>query len=129
MRRPFRVLLIASLAAVIPATASAQLGRTLEDVRGEDFWTHFQLQSTTPGEPIPAPGEVRFRTTAPRFAPRVLVTVALDSVRAIRVMELSLTREFVDDAQVGVFAADIVKSFLQAALPADDLPDLQPLVD
>jgi hypothetical protein len=128
MRRPLGVL-VASFAALLPATASAQLGRTLEDVRDEDFWTHFQLQPTTPGEPVAASSEVRFRTTAARFAPRMLVTVALDGDKLIRSMEISLTREFVDDPQVGVFAADLAKSFLQAALPADDLPDMQTLVN
>lgn len=129
MRRSLGVFLLAAFAALLPATLSAQLGRTLDDVRGEDFWTYFQLQPTNPGEPIAANSQVRFRTTAARFAPRVLVTVALDGEKLIRTMEISLTREFVDDPQVGVFAADIAKSFLQAALPADDLPDMQGLVN
>jgi hypothetical protein len=126
--RAFRLLPLAAACAfaLLPADGSAQVGRKLEEVRGEDFWTFFNLQPTGAVEPGAA---VEFRPAAGAFRAMVKVTAALDGEGTIQGMELALSREFVDDAANGVFARDIARSFLRAALPADDLPDLETLAN
>ncbi len=122
-------LVAAAVLAAVPATSSAQVGRKLDEVRGEDFWTFFGFQPTGPAKVVEGGTTVEFRPRAERFAPLVRVTASLDQGGAIRQMEMAISREFVDHPANGIFARDVVKSFLLAAVPADDAPDVETLVN
>lgn len=133
MRAFLRRLPIAFALAVLAVSISsvplrAQLGKTLEEVRGDDFWTFFNLKPID-GSPGGPEGTAAFRPAAGPFAPLVRVTAALDASGRIRAMELTLSREFVDDPANGIFARDIAKSFLRAAMPADDIVDVETLAN
>jgi hypothetical protein len=127
--RTLTSLLALAAAVSLASPAAAQLGRTLEEVRKEDFWTYFHLEPTGPARVEGGRAVTEFRTTAPRFRPLARVTAEVDSGGVIRAMGLELARSFVDDPLAGVFARDIAKSFLRAALPADDLPDMETLAN
>jgi hypothetical protein len=72
---------------------------------------------------------MEFRPGAERLAPLVRLTATLDGDGRIKEMEMTLSRTFVDDPADGVFARDVAKSFLRAAMPADDLPDVETLAN
>jgi len=122
-------LVAAAMLAAVPTASTAQVGRKLEEVRGEDFWTFFGFQPTGPATVVDDGTTVEFRPRAERFAPLVRVKLAVDSTGTIREMELAISREFVDDPTNGIFARDVVKSFVRAAMPADDLPDVETLAN
>jgi hypothetical protein len=127
--RNFARLLALAAAVSFASPAAAQVGKRLEEARKEDFWTYFHLEPTGPARVESGRAVTEFRTTAPRFRPLARVTAEVDASGVIRAMGLELARSFVDDAQGGVFARDIAKSFLRAALPADDLPDMETLAN
>lgn len=120
-------LLAATVLAALPA--EAQIGRKLEEVRGEDFWTHFGFQPVWPARVIEYTTFMEFRPGVERLAPLVRLVATLDGDGRIREMEMTLSRAFVDDPADGVFARDVAKSFLRAAMPADDLPDVETLAN
>lgn len=124
-----RALLLVMVLTALPAEAPAQIGRKLEEVRGEDFWTHFDFQPVWPARVIEYTTFREFRPGAERFAPLVRLMATLDGDGRIREMEMTLSRAFVDDPADGVFARDVAKSFLRAAMPADDLPDVETLAN
>ncbi|HEU0053736.1 MAG TPA: hypothetical protein VFQ39_11180, partial [Longimicrobium sp.] len=102
--RAFARLAAVAAALSLATPASAQLGRTLEEVRGEDFWTYFQLQPTGPAKWEGGRAVTEFRTSAPRFRPLVRVTAEVDSAGVITAMAIELARSFVDAPREGVFA-------------------------
>jgi hypothetical protein len=91
------------------------MGTTLETLRQTEFFQWFQLQEVE--RRMEEPGEaVRFRPSGEKFHDLcyldVLTTQGGEMVR----MELVLQREFIDGRD-SLFAQDLIKSFLQAALP------------
>jgi hypothetical protein len=91
------------------------LGRTLESVRQSEFfqWFHLEQVERTPE----GPGEnVRFRPSGESFRDLCwLDALAAPTGEMVRI-ELVVRRAFIEGNQ-GLFAQDLVKSFLNAALP------------
>ncbi|HXP73774.1 MAG TPA: hypothetical protein VN823_06480 [Stellaceae bacterium] len=70
-----------------------------------------------------------FKPSGPSFRELVTVTVRTDDADRIAAIELSIARSFIEDPRQGMFAADIAKSFLGAALAAPDRAHMQHLID
>jgi len=110
-----------------PVAAQGMIGEDLQTVRStSDFFTFFHLEPTGP---LAAPGTIEFRPSGPQFRPLVRVTATVDSQGKIVAMSLTVLRSFIDDPQNGVFAGDIVKSFLRGAPPLEDQAALVPLAE
>lgn len=79
-------------------------------------------------EPAELPN--RFRPTGEAFHDLVALDVRTNGPdERITSMALRLERRFIDDPRDGVFARDIMKSFLRAALPPDVLAAIPSLSD
>jgi hypothetical protein len=90
--------------------------QTLETALQTEFFKWFHLEET---ERRPeAPNEsVRFRPSGPKFHDLCYLDILTSGGGAMVRMELVARRDYVDGRD-GVFAQDMVKSFLLAALPA-----------
>jgi len=111
------VLLPLGLAAPLAAASFGNLGETLEQAKQTEFFRFFHLEqsqvSKSEGSTVTA-----FKPTGEKFRPLVTIKVTTDGASRILALEMALARSFIDDPRDGVFARDIAKSFLQAALPA-----------
>jgi hypothetical protein len=91
------------------------LGQTLGTARQTDFVLWFHLEETE--RRLEMPGEVvRFRPSGPKFHDLCYLDVLTASTGEMVRMELVIQRIYIDGRD-GVFAQDLVKSFLLAALP------------
>jgi hypothetical protein len=87
-------------------------GSTPDDVSGTDFygWFHFgQLTKTLAEEGVTT---VTHRTTG-GFRDLVVLTVAADADGQTDSLSLRVARSFIDDPRDGVFALDVVASFIR----------------
>lgn len=116
-------LVCAVLFAVAPATtyASSVAGQPLDDALKDDFFTFFHL---TEADRIITPTgfcKVTFKPP-PRtpFRDLATITVLLGRQGKIRDMELVMNRGFIEHERNGVFARDLTKSFIGAAVPVED---------
>jgi hypothetical protein len=91
------------------------MGETLETALRTNFFQWFNLEETD--RRADAPGEaVRFRPSGGKFHDLCYLDVLLAPGGQLVQMELMLQRAFLDGAD-HLFAQDLVKSFLLAALP------------
>ena len=92
----------------------ASLGSTLETARRSDFFARFHLQQTE--QHAEQPGErVTFRPAGGKFRDLCQLQVLLASSGEMVRLELIVVRSFIEGND-GLFAQDLVKSFLNAAL-------------
>jgi hypothetical protein len=90
-----------------------------------DFFQWFHL---APAE-RPDSHTTWFKPSGASFRELVTVTIGTDDTSRIAIVELMLARSFIEDPQQGMFAADIAKSFLGAALAASERAHMQHLID
>ena len=92
-----------------------QMGRTLATARQTGFFQWFHLVPTE--QTMEQPGQLtRFRPEGETFHDLCFLDVLEDSSGALVQMELVVLRTFIEGRN-GIFAQDLVKSFLVAALP------------
>ena len=106
------------------------LGHRLEKIRKDsDFFTWFHLEETgTPREE----GDrkiLTFKPSGETFRELVTLTITIDGEGRIREMGLALARSFVEDSANGIFARDLVKSLLGAAVPRENQADVADLAN
>lgn len=92
------------------------MGRTLETAQASGFFQWFHMEETErraqdPGE------ERRFRPSGPKFRDLCYLDLLASESGELVGMELNVQRPFLDGPD-DLFAQDLVKSFLAAALPA-----------
>lgn len=105
------------------------LAHRLEKIRKEsDFFIRFHLEEMEPARQEGGKKIVTFKPAGEAFRDLVTVTVTVDGEGRIREMELVLTRSFVDDTANGIYARDIAKSLLSAAVPRENQADVAGLV-
>jgi hypothetical protein len=90
-----------------------QLGGRLDQVRETEFFRWFHLEQTDLNR-VGTQTVVAFKPSGEKFRPLVTLNVTTDGQDRLKALELVLSRVFVDDLEDGVFARDIVKSFLSA---------------
>ncbi len=90
-------------------------------------WFSFSEIETVKGENGNAVAS--FRPTGGKFDRLVTLRVVLDDRHCICQLHLSLDMSFVGDEKDGMFARDIAKSFLRAALPRADANSAAVLAD
>jgi hypothetical protein len=124
-------LLVASLClvAALAPQARAGVGGTLEAAKQADFFKFFGLVEDGRRAEERGLAVVSFRPRSEKFRELVRLVVKVNADDSIREMELTLERSFVDDAANGVFARDIAKSFLRAAVPVADAPRVNDLAN
>ncbi len=104
------------------------VGAKLEVVeKSHDLFTFFNLQRTG-SEALPEHRTlVTFKPTAETFRPLVTLAVTTDAQGVIESLRLDVARSFIDDPQQGIFAADLVGSFLRSAGGNESEDDLAAL--
>lgn len=106
------------------------LGHRLEIIRKEsDFFVWFHLEETGPARKEGEKKIVTFKPTSEAFRELVATMFTVDGEDRIREIELVLARSFVDDAVNGIFARDIAKSLLRAAVPRENQTEVAGLAD
>ncbi len=118
-----RALMLAAAACalfVLAPRAEAGVGGTLEAAKQTDFFKFFGLVEDGPRSTERGLTVVNFRPRAGQFRQLVSLTVKVAAGDVIREMSLTVERSFVDDRTNGIFARDIAKSFIRAAVPAAD---------
>lgn len=104
--------LASPLAARVDKAPMASMPRNLKAEQDSDFFTFFHLSEVG----VPAADTARawhaFRPSGPAFHDLVELDVFTSPDGTIGATYLGLDRAFVDDSRNGVFARDIVKSFL-----------------
>jgi hypothetical protein len=113
-------------AQIVPEDATApMIGADLNKVqRTRDFFIFFHLVPTGPAN---AQGVTTFRPSGERFHDLVWLSVTTDRDARITAMTLMIRRSFIDDPKNGIFARDIVKSFIRDAPPKADANQLEAL--
>jgi hypothetical protein len=112
-----RSLIAAIAAAWRRVLRPAERARTLADERKGHFFSWFHLEPV--GEPAAASSGRAwhcFRPDGEAFRPFVELDVLIDASGRILESRLGLDRAFVDHARNGIFARDLVKSYLQWGL-------------
>jgi hypothetical protein len=95
-------------------------GSSISDALSTEFFQWFHLEKT--GESHD--GDIshqRYQPTAPQFHDLVQVTISADRNQSLRGVQMSIRRSFIDSPRDFTMAADILKSFLMAALEPDDV--------
>ena len=107
------------------ASEPALVGMRLDEAARTGFFQWFHL------EPVERPDlhTTSFKPSGPSFRELATVTARTDDANRIVAIELALARSFIEDPQQGMFAADIAKSFLDAALAAPERAHMQHLID
>lgn len=112
------LMLVLSLTAYEPS--ESLLGSKLEDAKQTDFFKFFNLKESGAYFALEKNVVVGFRPEGPMFRDLVSVNVTLDINETIVGIDLILARSFADHKTNGIFARDIAKSFLRAAIPQGD---------
>ena len=103
------------------------IGATLATVeKSHDLFTFFNL-ARMGSESLPDHTVVTYQPTAPTFRALVTLYITTDARGTIEQMRLEVARSFIDDAQQGIFAADLIKSLLAGvgnAFGKDDIAAL-----
>jgi hypothetical protein len=112
----------------IACAESAPLGfirMSLDDATKTEFfqWFHFEPVESS------AAGMAVFKPSGEKFHDLATLSVSLGANRRVTSIDLAIARSFIDDPREGIFAADLGKSFLAAALPPDDRTAMQHLID
>ena len=132
MKKVWRRLALLLAPLVSPSSASGvtfgQLGGRLGQVRETEFFRWFQLEQTDLNR-AGAQTVAAFKPSGEKFRPLVTLNVTTDGQDGLQALELVLSRVFVDDLKDGVFARDIVKSFLLAALAGSGDQRLNDLIN
>jgi hypothetical protein len=125
-----RPLLAAAIAAALalPTCAGAQVGASAADLPQTDLWRFFHLTRTDSAAGANGGAVLSYRAGG-QFGPLVRVKVTADAAGRVDAMELDLARSFVDHPTNTVFARDIAKSLIRAAVPATDMPDVETLAN
>ena len=110
------------LAAGVGFGQLGQLGSTVEDAKTTDLFTFFHLKETGRDAAV----VVHYRPSGPDFHDLAEVDLVLKGNR-ITGARLSLARSFVAGKN-GVFAQDLMRSFLRTAMSARDLQTLMPVI-
>lgn len=97
----------------------------LDEVTRTGFFQWFHLEPA--GHPDAR--TTAFKPSGPEFRELVTVTARTDDTDVVVAIELAIARSFIEDPRQGMFAADIAKSFLAAALAAPDREHMQHLID
>ena len=113
---------------LVPSIASAHIGEKLSEVKDDSFFSFFNLGEIDRIEAQKG-SVITFRPRSGDFSQLVSVKIIVDSEGTVMVMELALSRSFVDDPFNGVFARDISKSILQFALPKSDAELISEMID
>jgi hypothetical protein len=99
------------------------LGTNLATARAHsDYFQFFNLEPTGSAEPLA--NETSFKPAGPDFRQLVTVYVETDSKQVISGLRVVIARSFIDDPKNGVFARDLIKSTLLAAVSASDAASL-----
>jgi hypothetical protein len=103
----------------------ALVGMPLDEAARTEFFQWFHLEPTD----RPDARTVSLKPGGSDFRELVTVTARTDDINRITAIELVLARSFIEDPRQGMFAADIAKSFLAAALAPPDRAHMQHLID
>ncbi len=106
-------------------TSRALVGLSLEEATRTGFFQWFNLE---PAAQLDA-HRTAFKPSGPNFRDLVAVTVLVSEEGRITAIDLALARSFIEDPRQGMFAADLAKSFLAAALEPADRAHMQHLID
>jgi hypothetical protein len=108
-----------------PKPACGFIGMNLDEVRQTHFFQWFNLELAV------APDAARkvFKPSGAKFHDLVTVSAQIDASQRIAMIELVVARSFIEDPREGMFAADIAKSFLEAALAPEDRAHIKHLID
>ncbi len=110
--------------------AFARLGDRLADAKKTDFFTFFNLGETGRSEGLQEGRTVvTFKPRAGDFRELVMVNVTVDPQDRIVAMGLLLNRSFVDHKTNGIFARDIARSMLRAAVTVADEAAISDLIN
>lgn len=120
LTRVFFSLFSLSLNAVFIPSAFGHLGTRLDDLKKTDLFTWFHLEQTDIARDMQGQMVVTFKPEGEKFRLLTTVKVTLASDSQVLVVELLLSRSFVDHDRDGVFARDIAKTFLHTLVPQDD---------
>ena len=107
-----------------PRPAVGFIGMTLDEARRTHFFQWFNLAPAGASE-----GPAVFKPSGANFRDLVTVSARTDADERIRMIDLVIARSFIEDPRQGMFAADIAKSFLEAALGPEDRASMQHLID
>jgi len=101
------------------------IGMSLDDATKTELfqWFHFAPVAS------PAAGAAVFKPSGEKFHDLATLSAAVGADGRITAIDLAIARGFIDDPRDGIFAADLGKSFLAAALPPDDKTAMQHLID
>lgn len=106
------------------------LAHRLEKIRKDsDFFTWFHLEETGPAREEGERKILEFKPSGEAFRDLVSINVVTNGEGRIQEMHLALARSFIDDATNGIFARDIAKSLLRAAVPRENQPDIEDLTN
>jgi hypothetical protein len=87
-------------------------GSTVDDVFATDFYGFFHLEEVTKTSPANGGTMASHRNSGP-FRELVVLQVAADADNQLDWLALRVVRSFVDDPREGVFARDVVASFIR----------------
>jgi hypothetical protein len=107
---------------------SAPLG-FIEMSLDEATKTHFFEWFGFAAAASPVAGTAVFKPGGSKFQDLATLSVIFGANRRIASVDLAIARSFIQDPREGMFAADLGKSFLEAALPPDDRTAMQHLID
>jgi hypothetical protein len=100
--------------------AAGRLGQDLKQAAGSDFFQFFHLRVADTAKE-PDGGTVCLRPVSPQFRDRVALYASVDPQGRFLELELRIDRSVIDDNDTEQQARDIVKSFLQDAIPQEDV--------
>lgn len=109
-----------ALTLLAPVASARLLGTPVAEAQKTDLFRFFHL--SVDGKKAVPQGQILTFRTSPKspFRPLMRVEVTIDSKSVVTAATLHIDRAFVDSPRNGVFARDLAKSFLKAALPASD---------
>jgi hypothetical protein len=107
---------------------SGLLGTDLAFARTHsDYFQFFNLEPTGSAQSSAAGTITSFKPTGSDFRQLVTVYVATDSKQLISGLRVVIARSFIDDPKNGIFARDLIKSSLLAAVNSSDAASFQDL--
>ena len=125
------LILLAFSIAAPPALASNSIyGLDIRQAFSKDLFSFFRFRLS--GVSVTKDGFTQLQFRPPKASPFrsfVKIFVTLDESGKIRRMRMLLSRKFIDDKRQGMFARDVAKSFVQAAVPPEDSDAARSLVN
>lgn len=103
-----------------PKTGTRLRWKNVEEAKQTDFFRWFSMMETGTAKDETGRKIVIFRPDGEKFHDVVSLDLVLHEYGTIAVAHLTLAKAFVDDPMDGIFARDIAKSFIRAAIPAVD---------